>query len=77
MIEPDRPKMIRAKCTSYLCPEQWEGELEGGKKFFARERHDDWRIEVDDIVVASGQGHGLTEILSEVFDVSDAYWDGA
>ena len=41
----DHPDVV---VTSHggMCPEQWRGSVEG-RSFYFRERHDDWRIEVD------------------------------
>ena len=37
---------MSAKRTSSYAPEQWEGSVDG-HSFYFRERHDEWRIELD------------------------------
>ena len=37
---------VLASRTSTMCPEQWEGTVDG-RSFYFRERHGDWRIELD------------------------------
>lgn len=41
----DRPD-VKVSTHGGMAPEQWEGTVEG-HTFYFRERHDDWRIEVD------------------------------
>ena len=37
---------VEAQQTGWACPEVWEGRIDG-RSFFFRERHGEWRIELD------------------------------
>ncbi|KXP03899.1 hypothetical protein AXK60_19265 [Tsukamurella pseudospumae] len=62
--EPD----VEASRTVMACPEVWEGRIDG-HSFYFRERHGDWRIELDlapngtfaERVVGTEDGEFITE----------------
>jgi hypothetical protein len=61
-------KLIKLKCISQGCPEQWEGELWDGRKVYARERHGEVRIEINGEVTHKEAGHDALGVLQSYFD---------
>ncbi len=64
-------KIVKLRRTCFMAPEQWEGELETGESLYARERHGEWRVEVDDQVVGRGWEGSALDALYRMFDLPD------
>lgn len=55
---------VDATRTTWICPEQWEGTVDG-HAFCFRERHGMWRIEVEGEIIAEGRDTQLGAIATE------------
>ena len=64
-------KVVKLKCISQGCPEQWEGELSDGRSVYVRERHGEVRIEIDGEVTHREAGHDALAVLESYLDCSE------
>ncbi len=65
-----KPLIVELRRTCFLCPEQWEGKLSTGENIFARERHNEWRVEVDGDVIDRGEDGTAYDALLKHFDIA-------
>lgn len=62
-------KIIKLKRTCFACPEQWEGETENGDKIYARERHGEMRVELNDEVIYRAEDMTALDGLFRCFEI--------
>jgi len=64
-----RGKIVSLRQTSGGCPEQYEGKTAEGDDVFARERHGEWRIELNGEIIAEGSGDDAYAALAGEFEI--------
>ena len=62
-------KIVKLTQTSWAAPEQWEGETEDGLSVYARERHEEVRVELNGEVIHRSYGGTALAALRSLFEI--------